>query len=123
MAWIPRCCGCGIAGSCSSDLPLAWEPPYAAGVALKNKQTKKSRLFYGCKSIARRVNQKTLEKHIKVKNVKQGSPNFLLFFCSSTSISILILYNSTDPLICTHTNNGHILNLVYNIFIFEKRVL
>ena len=45
---------CGVGGRCSSDLallclwcrlaaiapiqPLAWEPPYAMGVALKNKQ-------------------------------------------------------------------------------------
>ena len=25
--------------------PLAWEPPYAAGVALKDKKTKKKNLF------------------------------------------------------------------------------
>jgi len=47
---------CGISHRCGSDLawlwlrrrpaaaalirPLAWEPPYATGVALKNKQTK-----------------------------------------------------------------------------------
>ena len=30
------------AGSCSSDAPLAWELPYAAGVALKLKKKKKN---------------------------------------------------------------------------------
>ena len=29
-----HCCGCG---------PLTWEPPYAVGVALKKKKTKKNR--------------------------------------------------------------------------------
>ena len=38
MAPIWCCCGCGIAGSCSSNLPLAWELPYAAGVVLKRKK-------------------------------------------------------------------------------------
>ena len=26
-------------------IPLAWEPPYAKGAALKNKQTKQNKLF------------------------------------------------------------------------------
>ena len=52
---------CGIGPRCGSDLvllwlwrrlaavalirPLAWEPPYAAGVALKSKKKKKKRKF------------------------------------------------------------------------------
>ena len=39
-AWIQHCCGCGIGLSCSSNSTLAWELPYAAGVALKRKRKK-----------------------------------------------------------------------------------
>ena len=33
VAWIPHCFGCGVATA--SIQPLAWELPYAVGVALK----------------------------------------------------------------------------------------
>ena len=45
MALIWCCCGCGIAGSCSSNLPLAWELPYAAGMVPKRKKEKKKKGF------------------------------------------------------------------------------
>ena len=44
QAWIPRCCGCGIA--IAPIRPLAWEPPYALGAALKRKEKKRQCLFY-----------------------------------------------------------------------------
>ena len=34
-------CGCGIGLWLSPDLTLAWEPPYAAGAALKRPNKKK----------------------------------------------------------------------------------
>ena len=34
VAWMPRCPGCGAA----QIEPLAWEPPYAVGAALKKKK-------------------------------------------------------------------------------------
>ena len=38
-AWIPRCCGCGCGGQLQLQFkPLAWEPPYAMGEALKRDQ-------------------------------------------------------------------------------------
>ena len=40
MTQIWHCCGCGI-GYTSSDLTLAWELLYAAGVSLKDKKKKK----------------------------------------------------------------------------------
>lgn len=69
----------------------------------------------GIKSLGRRVNQKTLEIDIKVKNVKKWSPNFLLFFHSSPLISTPILYNAHPPTHGTHTNNGQTLNLAYDL--------
>ena len=40
---IRRCCGCGIGQQVQLRFgPLAWEPPYATGMALKRK--KKSEL-------------------------------------------------------------------------------
>ena len=45
MAWIWRCCGCGVGQQLQLRFnPLAWEPPYTAGAALKrqNKQTNKN---------------------------------------------------------------------------------
>ena len=58
---------CGIGCRCGSDLvllrlwcrlaatalfrPLAWEPPYATGVALKRQKTKKNSLFRGFSEI------------------------------------------------------------------------
>ena len=41
MAQIWHCCGCGI-GWPVPIRPLAWEPPYAVGVALKKKKKKTS---------------------------------------------------------------------------------
>ena len=40
---ICRCCGCGVGQQLQLIGPLAWEPPYALGMALKskNKQTSK----------------------------------------------------------------------------------
>ena len=35
MAWIWHCCGCGVVQQLR---PLAWERPYAMGVALKRQQ-------------------------------------------------------------------------------------
>ena len=50
MAWILRCCGSGL-GLATAALalirPLAWEPPYAVGVAIEKakRQIKKQKLF------------------------------------------------------------------------------
>ena len=46
MARIPSCCGSGVGLAATAPIrPLAWEPPYAAGVALekakKDKQINK----------------------------------------------------------------------------------
>ena len=41
MAQIQCCCGWGVGRSCSSNPTLAWEPPYAMGVALKKGEKKK----------------------------------------------------------------------------------
>ena len=41
MAWIPRCCGCGIGPMATPPIwPLAWEPPYAVGAAQKRQSNK-----------------------------------------------------------------------------------
>ena len=44
MAQIPRCCGSGVRRPVAVALirPLAWEPPYVAGEALKRPIKKKS---------------------------------------------------------------------------------
>ena len=47
VAQIPSHCGCGVLGSCSSDLTLAWELPYAVGVALKSKTNKQTKILFG----------------------------------------------------------------------------
>ena len=40
---IPHCCSCGVGWQLQIQLvPLAWEPPYAAGVALRRKKEKKN---------------------------------------------------------------------------------
>ena len=40
MAWIWHCCGCGVRPAAAAPTqPLAWEPPYAMGVALKHTHT------------------------------------------------------------------------------------
>ena len=39
MAWILNCCGCGCRLAAVAPIhPLAWDPPYATGVALKKKK-------------------------------------------------------------------------------------
>jgi len=45
MAWILHCCGCGIyrLAATAPIQPLAWEPPYATGMALKSKRKKKKK--------------------------------------------------------------------------------
>ena len=35
-----------VAGNCSLIRPLAWEPPYAMGVALKNNNNNKKRILF-----------------------------------------------------------------------------
>ena len=46
MAQIQICCGCGVGQQLQLQLdPLAWELPYAASVALKDKKTKKKKDF------------------------------------------------------------------------------
>ena len=40
-AWILHCCDCGIGQRLVLIRPLAWEPPYAAGVALEKTKKKK----------------------------------------------------------------------------------
>ena len=40
VAWTLCCCGCGIAGTCSSNSALVWRPPYAKGAALKSQKKK-----------------------------------------------------------------------------------
>ena len=39
MAWIPHCCGCCVLAATALNQPLAWELPYAVGVALKSKKS------------------------------------------------------------------------------------
>ena len=40
MAWIWGCCGCGVGWAATALIrPLAWEPPYATGAALKGQKT------------------------------------------------------------------------------------
>ena len=42
MARIWRCCGRGVRAAAAAAIqPLAWEPPYAEGVALKRQKKKK----------------------------------------------------------------------------------
>ena len=42
VAWIWHCCGCWCRPALTAPIqPLAWEHPYAAGVALKRQKTKK----------------------------------------------------------------------------------
>ena len=36
--WILHCCGCGVAGSCSSNETPGWESPKATGAALKRQK-------------------------------------------------------------------------------------
>ena len=41
LAQIPCCCGCGVGQAAVAPIrPLAWEPPYAVGVALKKTERK-----------------------------------------------------------------------------------
>ena len=41
MAWVPHCCGSGVGRQLKFQFkPLAWEIPYAAGVALKRQRKK-----------------------------------------------------------------------------------
>ena len=40
MAQTLRCCGCGVARGCISDLTPSLESPYAMGTALKSKKKK-----------------------------------------------------------------------------------
>ena len=40
QTWLGSCVAVAVTDSCSSYRPLAWELPYAAGVALKSKETK-----------------------------------------------------------------------------------
>ena len=41
---IPSCCGCGVGWRLQLGLdPLAWEPPYAVGVALKGQKKNKNK--------------------------------------------------------------------------------
>ena len=42
MARIAHCCGSGVGRPAATApiQPLAWEPPYAAGAALKGQKTK-----------------------------------------------------------------------------------
>ena len=45
MAWIWLCCGCGVGRVATAPIrPLAWEPPYAMGVA-REKGKKKEHKF------------------------------------------------------------------------------
>ena len=37
----PRCCGCGVGWQLQLIGPLAWEPPYSVGAALKRQKKKK----------------------------------------------------------------------------------
>ena len=47
-AWIPHCCGCGVGRQLQLQFdPLAWELPYAAGVALKRKKEKRNKEING----------------------------------------------------------------------------
>ena len=66
-----------------SDCFQPWNFIYSLNAKKKtlNCLLKEVGFSIGGKSIARRVSQKTLEVHMKVKNVKQWSLNFL-FFCS-----------------------------------------
>ena len=44
MARIPSCCGCGVGQQLQLRWdPLAWEPPYTAGAALKKTKKKKKK--------------------------------------------------------------------------------
>ena len=45
MAQIPCCCGCGVGLAATALIrPIAWEPPYAMGMALeKGKKTNKKK--------------------------------------------------------------------------------
>ena len=44
MARIPSCCGCGVGPAAVALIqPLAWEPPYAVGAALKRQKNKKQK--------------------------------------------------------------------------------
>ena len=46
MAWIRRCCGCGVGRAATAPIcPLAWEPLYALGAALKRKK----KILVSCK--------------------------------------------------------------------------
>ena len=52
MAWIRRCCGCGVCRPVATApiQLLAWEPPYAAGAAqeiAKKTKKKKKKISWG----------------------------------------------------------------------------
>ena len=43
-AQIPSCCGCGLGRRATAPIgPLAWEPPYAAGVAQEKAKRPKEK--------------------------------------------------------------------------------
>ena len=46
MAQVPCCCGCGVGWQLQLGFdPLAWEPPYAVGAALKKTKDKKKKNY------------------------------------------------------------------------------
>ena len=43
QAWLKAGIAVAVAGSCAQTQPLAWEPPYATGAALKGKKEKRKK--------------------------------------------------------------------------------
>ena len=56
MAWIPHCCCSGVGLAATAPIgPLAWEPPYAVGVALETAKKKKKKITQGVPIMAQRL--------------------------------------------------------------------
>ena len=70
MAWIPHCCGCGVGQAATALIrPLAWEPPYTTGVALKIQKKKKKK---ECLKEVRQTEKKRNNKRMKLEISGRG---------------------------------------------------
>ena len=80
MAQTWHCCSCGVGQPATAPIqPLAWEPPFAEGVALKDKKKKK-----------------------RNENLILQVKEFSSFLCMGRCKSLGLF-----PLICNSANWGH----------------
>ena len=84
------------AGSCSSDStsglgPLAWEIPYATGMALKRKKKKRKR-NYENHPIYKSIKESKISKN-KIKDVKDLSKNYKILLVKESEVDTCESYS------------------------------